>query len=233
MTPWITPAARRRLSSWFALIGALSPVWFVAIAAVFAALRPDYRFADAISRLGEEGSANAATFQVLAFGGAGLLDGLFSVAVADAFGRAWFFKLTALQALALGGTALFDCDPGCPFVPVTPPGALHNMIGLSYFVFASAVPFVAWRTFRTRKAWSSLAPFALAMGLILVAIFVSLPLFGVERWGLWQRAFATARFLWLVPVALRLHQLLRQAEGRPAGASARHAFAGKVRSDVL
>ena len=202
-----------------AFAGALQPAWLLGGSIAFGALRPGYDATRAISELGEQGYALAVAWNVVGFGGAALLYGLYAVAVGAVFGRGWLFWLTAAQAVTIAGGGLFSCDPGCPPVMSTPQGWLHAAFGLPYFAVTSALPLVAWRVFRSLPDWRPLAPVSLAAGLLLVLLFVAGPfVFGAERVGLYQRTALALAGVWAAAVALRLSERLRQHNAPPQAA---------------
>ena len=198
--------ARRSL----ALAGAVQPIWFLGGSLLFGSWRPGYDVSHAISELGQQGSSNAVAWNVVGFGGAALLYALFAVAIAAALGRGWLFRLTALQAVSIAGGGTFGCDPGCPPMMSSWQGWAHTVAGLLYFAVTCIVPLVAWRTFRRRAEWRSLAPASLVAGVVLVGLFLAGPfLFGPELVGIWQRLTLLVAGAWAAAVALRLHRSSR------------------------
>ena len=200
---------RMDLVPYLALAGALQPIWLLGGAVVFGTYRAGYEpVAHAISELGQQSSPNAVVWNLVGFGGAATLLLLFALAVRATFGAGWLFRGVLIGAVALYAGAAFSCDAGCPPAPSSPAGILHNVAGLSYFAMTALLPFVAWRTFRTRSEWADLAPLSLATGVLLVALFVLSPLtFGIERQGLGQRVFLAPAGLWSIAVAMRVYRL--------------------------
>jgi hypothetical protein len=200
-----------RPSPLLALAGALTPIWILSGAAVFGALRSGYDASHAISELGAQGSTNAVAWNIIGFAGSALLYSVYSVAIAAVFGRGWLFRLTILQALAVAGSGLFGCDPGCPPLMVTWQGWVHTVAGLTYFAATCVLPVLAWHTFRRRADFRPLAQVSLVTGVLLIALFFAGPfLFGPERVGIWQRVTTVLSGAWAVAVALRLWVLLGQ-----------------------
>lgn len=216
-----------RPSPLLALAGALTPIWILGSAVVFGAFRPGYDANHAISELGQQGSANAVAWNIVGFGGTALLYALYSVAIAAVIGRSWVYRLTVLQALAVAGSSLFGCDPGCPPSMVTWQGWAHTVTGLTYFAATCVLPVVAWRTFRQKDDLRPLARVSLAAGILLTALFFAGPLlFGSEHVGIWQRTTLVMSGAWASAVALRLWALLRRDQrtattARPSPAMAR------------
>lgn len=151
------------------------------------------RASSAISELGQQGSTNAVLWNVLGFGGSALLYALYAIAIGTALGRGWLFRLTIFQAVSIAASGTFGCDPGCPPM-MSWQGWTHTVVGLAYFAATCIAPLVAWRTFRRRTEFRSMAPVTLAAGIVLVGLFAAGPfLFGPELVGIWQRlTLATA-----------------------------------------
>ena len=203
-------ASNGRPSLPLALAGAVQPIWLLGGSLLFGSWRPGYDVSRAISELGQQGSSNAVAWNVLGFGGSALLYALFAGAISAALGRGWLFRLTALQALAIAASGTFGCDPGCPPMMSSWQGWAHTVAGLLYFAVTCIIPVVAWRTFRLRAAWRSLAPASLATGTVLVGLFLAGPfLFGPELVGIWQRLTLLVAGTWAAAIALRLHRALR------------------------
>lgn len=200
---------RSDLIPYLALAGALQPIWLLGGAIVFGTYRAGYEpVAHAISELGQQSAPNAVAWNIIGFGGAATLLLFFALAIREIFGAGWLFRLLAISAIALYAGASFSCDPGCPPVPSSTAGILHNVAGLTYFALTALLPFVAWRTFRARDEWADLAPLTLAAGFLLLALFVLSPVtFGVERSGLGQRIFLAPAGLWSIVVATRVYRL--------------------------
>ncbi len=204
--------------SFFGLTGALQPIWLLGWSTVFGAWRAGYDASHAISELGQQGSANAVAWNVVGFGGSGLLYVLYSIAIAAEFGRGWLYRITVLQALTLSGGGVFSCDPGCAPLMTTWQGWAHTINGLAYFFAATLVPLVAWRAFRHRIKWRSRARVSLAVGVLLVGLFLAGPfLFGADRVGLYQRLTIALAGTWSTMVGLRLWQLSREPGGADQG----------------
>ncbi|HET7771603.1 MAG TPA: DUF998 domain-containing protein [Chloroflexota bacterium] len=204
-----------------ALAGVAVPLWFFGATLVFGALRDGYDpLVDAISELGQEGGRNALAWNVLGFGGTALLHALFAAAAwrslaSDAKGR-WVAGLLAFAALALAASGAFRCDPGCPELPGSLLGMLHNVAGLAYFATMTVLPLVAGRLFAARPEWAPLARATLYAGAALVALFLAGPVLGPARVGAWQRAFLLLSHAWLAALSVRLYVLLPAARARHA-----------------
>ena len=198
-----------RRSSLLALAGAVQPIWFLGGSLLFGSWRSGYDLSHAISELGQQGSSNAVTWNVLGFGGSALLYALFAAAISASLDRGWLFRLTALQAVSIAAGGTFGCDPGCPPMMASWQGWAHTVAGLTYFAVTCIVPIVAWRTFRRRTGWRSLAPASLVAGVVLVGLFVAGPFFGAHLVGIWQRLTLLVAGAWAAAVALRLHRSLR------------------------
>lgn len=193
----------------FALAGPLAIVWILAGSVVFGAVRAAYDASQAISELGAQGSQNAVVWNVVGFGGTAVLYALYSVAIAAQFGRGWLYRLTLVQVAAIAGGGLFSCDPGCPAAMTSWQGWVHTVAGLTYFGITCVLPLVAWRVFRSRGEWRSLAPISLVAGVVLVGLFLAGPfVFGPELVGIWQRTTLVLVGAWTAVVALRLWVLL-------------------------
>ena len=201
----------------FALAGALEPVWLLVGATAAGALRPGYDATHAISELGELGSPGAIVWNVAGFGVAALLYALFALAIRDRLGGGWLYRVTMLQAIFLAGSGAFSCDPGCPAIMTSWVGWAHTVVGLTYFALTCVSPLVGWRAFRTRPEWRPLAPFSLAAGVILAALFLAGPILFPPPVGLWQRITLATAGAWTTVVALRLWQLASPASARPSG----------------
>ena len=215
-----------------ALAGIVGPLWFLGGTLVFASFRQRYDpLAQAISELGEEGAANAAAWNVLGFGVNALCHALFAATLwralrSDAKGR-WVAGLMAVAALALAASGAFRCDPGCPPLPATLTGILHNVVGLAYFALIGVLPLLAWRAFAGHAAWQGLARPSLCVGIALVALFLVGPLFGPGRVGAWQRVYLLLAYGWMGAVAIRLFWL-GGSQVRPAVTQSPHAHAPAV-----
>jgi hypothetical protein len=170
---------------------------------------------DAISRLGEQGSAAPLVWNLGEFGVAALLYVLYAVAIRDAFGTGAFFVATVLQAVTIAGSAAFSCDTGCPPVPISTPGFLHTVFGLPYFAVTCVAPFLAWRAFRGRATWRAFSIVSLLVGSLLVALFLVGPFLGADRVGLWQRLVLVPALTWQAAVALRLHRVTARSVAAP------------------
>lgn len=202
--------SRGRSVPFFALAGLLAIIWILAGSVVFGALRAGYDASHAISELGAQGSQNAAVWNVVGFGGTAVLYALYAVAIAAEFGRGWLYRLTLVQVVAIAGGGLFSCDPGCPPAMTSWQGWGHTVAGLSYFAVTCVLPLVAWRVFRSRGEWGSLAPISLVAGIVLVGLFLVGPfLFGAELVGFWQRITLVLVGAWTAVVALRWSRLQR------------------------
>lgn len=207
----------RRLLPWFALAGALSPVWMLGGSLLLGLSRPGYEpLRDAISELGERGASTAPLWNIGGFGVVALLYAVYALAIRAGFGIGWLSGLTAMQAVFIAAGAGFECDPGCPPVPVTATMTGHIIVGLAYFAITTVLPLVAWRVFRRRPEWISLARPSLAVGLVLVALFLVGPTLGENRVGIWQRTTLLVAYGWQAAVALRLSALLRGSVAEPA-----------------
>jgi hypothetical membrane protein len=210
-----------QLLSRLALAGMIHPIWFLGASAVLGALRPGYEpLRDSISELGEQGAADALVWNIGGFGVAALLYALYAVAIRAGFGPGWLFRLTVVQAILAACSGLFSCDPGCPPVPQSPMMLLHTIVGLTYFAITTVLPVVAWRTFRQRAEWRPFAPPSLAVGVVLIALFLIGPALGADRVGVWQRVVLLIAYAWQIAVAFRLHRLLKRTDdadvpGRP------------------
>lgn len=219
---------KARIPSVFALAGALQPIWFLGGSILFGSERPGYDATHAISELGQQGSTNAIAWNVLGFGGSGVLYGLFASAIGVAFGRGWLFRMTVVQAVLIMAGGVFSCDTGCPPVMLSWQGWAHTVVGLSFFAITSLLPLVAWRTFRRRARWHALATFSLIIGLTAVGLFVVGPfVFGADRVGLYQRITLGIVGVWAIAVALRVYQA---GFGRTARGSASAVPPAHVRS---
>jgi hypothetical protein len=209
-----------------ALLGALPIIWILTASAVFGAQRPGYDATHAISELGQQGSANAVAWNVLGFGGAALLYALYSFPIAAEFGRRWLFVLVVLQMIATAASGVFSCDPGCPPVMSTPQGWLHTVFGMSYFLVLGVLPLVAWRVFRKRPEWRSLAFISLMVGLLLIACLLIGPVvLGAERIGIYQRTLLVIGGAWAALFAQRLAWRVRQHAAPPRCANHGSSFA--------
>jgi len=199
-----------------ALLGALPIVWILTVSAVFGAQRPGYDATHAISELGQQGSANAVAWNVLGFGGVALLYAVYTFPIAAEFGRKWLFALVILQMITTAGSGVFSCDPGCPPVMSTPQGWLHTVFGISYFLVLGVLPLVAWRVFRQRAEWRSLASISLIAGLLLIAfLFIGPIVLGAERIGIYQRTMLIVGGAWAALFAQRLARRVRQHSAPP------------------
>lgn len=197
-----------------ALAGAVLPVWMLGGALAAGLLRPGYDpLRDAISELGEKGAATALLWNVGGFGVVAVLYAAYAIAVRAGFGTGWLFRLTVLQAVLIAASAYFACDPGCPAVPETATMTGHIVVGLAYFAITTVLPLVAWRAFRTRPGWGSFARPSLAVGAVLVVLFLIGPMLGEDRVGMWQRGTLLVAYGWQTAVAVRLHELLRTVGG--------------------
>ena len=179
-------------------------------------LRPGYDATHAISELGQQGAAYAIAWNVAGFGGAAFLYALFALAIREALGSGWLFRVTILQAVFLAASGAFGCDPGCPPMMSTWQGWAHTVVGLIYFALTCVSPLVGWRTIRARPEWRSLAPLSLATGLVLMGLFFGGPfLFPAAIVGVWQRITLATAGAWTAVVTLRLWQLASPVAARP------------------
>jgi hypothetical protein len=201
-----------------ALAGIVQPIWLLGGSFALGLTRPGYDpVRDAISELGELGAPTALLWNVAGFGGVALLYAAYAVAVRAGFGAGWLFGLTALQAVLIAASAAFDCDPGCPAVPGTNRMLGHTIVGLAYFAITTVMPLVAWRVFGHRPDWRAHARPSLAIGLVLVVLFLVGPMLGADRIGVWQRTDLLIAGAWQAAVAVRLHSLLVQSDQRIGG----------------
>lgn len=197
-----------------ALAGALIPVWLLGGSLFVGSLRTGYDpLRDAISELGEQGAPTALLWNVGGFGVVALLSAAYSFAIRAGLRTRLLFWLAVLQAIFMAAGAYFYCDPGCPPVPETARMVGHIVAGLTYFGITCILPLVAWRTFRRRQEWHAYARPSLAVGVVLIGLFIVGPTLGQDRVGVWQRATLLIALSWQTAVALRLHTLLR---GEPA-----------------
>lgn len=210
-------AAQRPWRQYLALAGAAEAAWFLGFSLVLGWLRAGYDPThDAISRLGEQGSASPSVWNLGGFGVAALLYLLYAVPIRDAFGTGAFFAATVLQALTIAGSAAFSCDTGCPPVPVSTAGFLHAVFGLPYFAITCLAPFLASRAFRGREEWLALTTASLVIGLLLAGLFLAGPSLGADRVGLWQRLVLVPALMWQAVVSLRLYRMPARHEVRPS-----------------
>jgi hypothetical protein len=204
-------SSRGRSVPVFALAGPLAVIWPLAGSVLFGALRAGYEASHAISELGAQGSQNAAVWNVVGFGATAVLYALYSVAIAAEFGKRWLYRLTLVQVVAIACGGLFSCDPGCPAVMTSWQGWAHSLAGLTYFGITCVLPLFAWRVFRGRGEWRSLAPISFVAGIVLVGLFLVGPfVFGPELVGIWQRTTLVLVGAWTAVVALRLLRLHRE-----------------------
>lgn len=139
---------RHRLLPWFALAGALLPVWMLGGSLLVGLSRPGYEpLRDAISELGERGASTGSLWNIGGFGVVALLYAVYALAIRAGFGIGWLSGLTAMQAVFIAAGAGFECDPGCPPVPVTETMTRHIVVGLAYVAITTVVPVVARRAF--------------------------------------------------------------------------------------
>jgi hypothetical protein len=89
---------------------------------------------------------------------------------------------------------------------------LHTIVGLTYFAITTVLPLVAWRTLRARADWHSFAWPSLAVGVVLVALFLIGPALGVDPVGVRQRVVLLMAYAWQIAVAFRLHRLLKRTD---------------------
>lgn len=206
---------RNRIPPAFALAGALQPIWFLGGSVVFGLARPGYDATHAISELGQQGSTNAVAWNILGFGGSGILFALFAAALGEVVGRRWLFRLTVAQAVLIMASGAFSCDTGCPPMMSSWQGWSHTIAGLSYFAVTSVVPIVAWRTFRSRSAWRGLATISLVVGVVVIGLFAAGPfVFGADRVGWYQRLTLGTVGVWAILVSVRLYRLVARRPER-------------------
>lgn len=193
----------------------MQPLWLLGGSLALGLARPGYDpLRDAISELAEIGAPTALLWSVGGFGGVAVLYGLYAVAVRASFGTGLLFGLTAAQAVLILASAVFQCDPGCPPVPETPRMVGHTVAGLSYFTITTVVPLVAWRAFRKHEAWRSYGRVSLAIGTLLVILFLVGPALGQDRIGAWQRTVLLIAGAWQAGVAIRLLRAGAGSAGR-------------------
>jgi hypothetical membrane protein len=191
-----------------ALAGAVEAFWFLGLSLLLGILRAGYDPThDAISRLGEQGSAAPLLWNVGGFGIAAALYLIYAIAIAGEFGRGWLFLATMLQAVAIAGSGVFSCDQGCPPLANSTSGTLHTVFGLPYFAITCLAPLIGARTFRRRDDWRGLTPASYANGILLIALFLVGPFLGADRVGLWQRVVLLPALAWQAWVSLRLYRL--------------------------
>lgn len=210
----------------FALAGALVPIWLLGGSLIVGLTRPGYEpLRDAISELGEQGAPTALAWNVAGFGGVAILYAVHALAIRAGLGTGWLFRLTALQAAFIAAGAVLACDPGCPAIPATPVMFGHTVVGLAYFAITTLLPVVAWRVFRHLPTWRSYARPSLAVGAILVVLFLVGPALGQDRVGALQRIHLLIALSWQAAVALHLHRELTGTPGhstRPSLATDPH-----------
>ena len=200
-------ARERDAVTWLSLAGVLGPVWLVGGSFALGASRPGYDpLRDAISELGERGASTSLLWNAGGFFIVGILFALYAVAVRAEFRFGWLLVLTVLQAGLLASAANLPCDPGCPPVPETSTMLGHIVVGLGFFAITCLLPIVAWATFRSRSGWESYAKPSLAVGVVLVGLFILGPTLGPDRVGAWQRVTLIVAFSWQIAVALRLYR---------------------------
>ncbi|HEY6057240.1 MAG TPA: DUF998 domain-containing protein [Candidatus Limnocylindrales bacterium] len=212
----VQQSRRRRL----ALAGAVEAFWFLGLSLLLGLLRSGYDPThDAISRLGEQGSSAPLLWNAGGFGIAAALYLTYAVAIAEEFGTGWLFLATMVQAVTIAGSAVFNCDQGCPPVATSTSGTLHTVFGLPYFAITCVVPLVAARTFRRRDDWRGATPTSYLTAILLVVLFLVGPFLGADRVGLWQRVVLLPALAWQAWISLRLHRLrsvvLRGVDGAP------------------
>ena len=189
------------------MAGAIEAAWFLGFSFFLGALRAGYDpTSDAISRLGEQGSASPLVWNVGGFGVSAVLYAVYALGIADKFGAGWLSFATFLQAVTLAGSAAFSCDNGCPPMATSTMGTLHTVFGLPYFATTCLIPFVAAWTFRRRDAWRSEVRVALAVGTVLVVLFFVGPMIGADRVGLWQRVVLVPALAWQAWISVRLYR---------------------------
>jgi hypothetical protein len=78
------------------------------------------------------------------------------------------------------------------------------------------LPLVAWRVFRKRPEWRSLAFISLMTGLLLIAFLLVGPVvLGAERIGIYQRTMLVVGGAWAALFVQRLALRVRQHGGPP------------------
>ncbi|HET9649020.1 MAG TPA: DUF998 domain-containing protein [Microlunatus sp.] len=214
-----------RWRAWAGLAGAVGGLWFLGFSLILGLARPGYDPShDAISRLGEQGSAMPILWNVGGFGVMAACYAVYATAIGSEFARGWFFWATVLQAVSIAGSGVFSCDLGCPAASTSTSGQLHEVFGLSYFAVTCLLPLVAGLTFRRVARWRVAAPVSYVIGVVLVALFLVGPfLFGAAHIGLWQRLVLVPALGWQVGISVRLHrvQLKRLAANAPQPATDR------------
>jgi hypothetical protein len=200
---WLTRAAPR-----LAIAGVVMPFWFLGFSTILGLTRARYDLVgDAISRLGEQCTANSLVWQLGGFVAAAALELAYAGALWAVFPR------SLVAALMVAIAALFAVSAAVPLGS----SQVHMMAGLLLFACLAVIPLAAGREFRRRPEWSDLWRGSMVVGVLLVVWFLLSPNFEANRFGFWQRAFLVVALGWQVIVALRVRRLaLRRLNGASA-----------------
>jgi hypothetical protein len=173
------------------------PFWILGFSTILGLTRPGYDlFRDPISRLGAQGVADAAVWQLGGFLISAVLELGYAAALWSTFRGPWLPGFTVAVA------ALLATSAAAPM-----PTSLHMIAGLLVFACLALIPLAAWRQFRRLPDWADLSRRSLVVGVVLVAWFLMQPMFVSDRFGFWQRAFLVVALGWQVIVASRVRRL--------------------------
>jgi hypothetical membrane protein len=192
------------------LLAALTPVWFWAVYAVMAALRPEFsHLTDAVSELGSVGAPRAWAWNVLGYVLPGLAVSLLGLGLRQAFGDDRRVRLPAYALVVAGAfITLSGVFPGDFEDRTSFTMWMHTAGSLLSFPAFLVAGFSLPRVLRARAAsrWAVWPSLALVVSSVLTGVLRS----GATP-GLGQRLGFACVFLWVGLVGL---VLLRAGQGR-------------------
>jgi hypothetical membrane protein len=192
-----------------ALIGLGATLWFALSLFGFAALQPGYsHFTKAVSELGVDGAANALAWNIVGFGGTGLLLAWFGWRYGRLVlpGTSWAAIWLAVSGLAFAANGVFPANMSNWWAPVTIAHiSMSLLVQLAWFV--GVYPVYGLR--RTR--WNGLVTLTTWTIWALVAVFMLRFVPGLLP-GLTQRLAFAVYFAWYAAACLQLLAMVRTAE---------------------
>lgn len=189
--------------------GLVGPLLFASVVVLAASLRPDYsHVGQFISELGATGAPNAGLLNYAGFIPAGLMLGLFGLALGAKLPRDRLAVSGAILVIVFGAgltaSGLFSCDPGCPQSGGSIENLVHDRIAPLAFLSLILGAALLGLRFRSLPAWRRLSTYSLATSAVGLCLLIALAssLESRSLTGLWQRLLLAALFSWCVVVAL-------------------------------
>ncbi len=193
------------------ICGLVGPIAFGLVTMAVASSRPGYsHLSQLASELGERGADNAIVMNVFAFSLLGLMLVGFAIGLKANLRTGSLATagavLVPISGVALVGTGIFPCDPGC--VDETATGVAHSILATAA-AFAMMAGMVALsRSFWDDPAWRPLSALTFFLALLtlgLSAVYGAGQASGFE--GLLQKPSMGIPLAWVEIVAVRLVRL--------------------------